>query len=188
MKGMAQVRKKKVAVVQCFGGCGSGVNKAEAHIDGGCAGLQEKYQNDVQGCAWGCLGGGSCVEACRLNAIHINDRGIAEVDWEKCVGCGLCAKACPRKLIRITTPEYPIYPACVSEDPGPQTRKVCQAGCIACGICVKNCPADAIRIENNHAVIDEEKCIACGMCAVKCPRGAVRDYNGIFTVREEQVR
>ena len=53
---------------------------------------------------------------------------------------------------------------------------------------MKNCPADAIRIENNHAVIDEEKCIACGMCAVKCPRGAVRDYNGIFTVREEQVR
>ena len=45
----------------------------------------------------------------------------------------------------------------------------------------------AISIENNHAVIDEEKCIACGMCAVKCPRGVIRDYNGIFTVREAKV-
>ena len=39
----------------------------------------------------------------------------------------------------------------------------CDAGCIACGICVRNCPMGAISIENNHAVIDEEKCIACGM-------------------------
>ena len=127
------------------------------------------------------------MEVCRLGAIHINDRGAAEVDPEKCAGCGLCAKACPRGLIRITTEEYNIYPACVSEDAGAQTRKNCDAGCIACGICVRNCPMGAISIENNHAVIDEEKCIACGMCAVKCPRGVIRDYNGIFTVREAKV-
>ena len=42
MKGMAQVRKKKVAVVQCFGGCKIDENLAEAHFDGGCAWLQEK--------------------------------------------------------------------------------------------------------------------------------------------------
>ena len=201
---MARVRKKKVAVVQCLGGCVRQTAAQTADTVGAVTdGKQEKEKNQSQAgtncqqmietelittsCEWGCLGGGSCVEACRLEAIHINDRGTAEVDPEKCVGCGLCAKACPRGLIRITTEEYNIYPACVSEDAGAQTRKNCDTGCIACGICVRNCPMGAISIENNHAVIDEDKCIACGMCAVKCPRGAIRDYNGIFTVREAKV-
>ena len=104
-------------------------------------------------------------------------------DPQLCVGCGLCVKACPLGLIRITTPEYPVYTACLNQDGGAQTRKDCSVGCIACGICVKNCPADAVRIENNHAVIDEAKCIACGMCAVKCPRGIILDADGIFTVK-----
>ena len=201
---MARVRKKKVAVVQCLGGCARQTSAQSTDAAGTAAdGKQEKEKNHSQSgmscqqmseteaavtsCEWGCLGGGSCVEVCRLGAIHINDRGAAEVDPEKCAGCGLCAKACPRGLIRITTEEYNIYPACVSEDAGAQTRKNCDTGCIACGICVKNCPMSAIRIESNHAVIDEDKCIACGMCAVKCPRGAIKDYNGIFTVREAKV-
>ena len=204
MSRMARVRKKKVAVVQCLGGCARQTSAQSTDAAGTAAdGKQEKEKNHSQSgmscqqmseteaavtsCEWGCLGGGSCVEVCRLGAIHINDRGAAEVDPEKCAGCGLCAKACPRGLIRITTEEYNIYPACVSEDAGAQTRKNCDAGCIACGICVRNCPMGAISIENNHAVIDEEKCIACGMCAVKCPRGVIRDYNGIFTVREAKV-
>lgn len=183
MSNMAQVRKKKIAVVQCQGGCRP---RSSETGKGSCSKMSETEPR-AESCRWGCLGGGSCTEVCRLQAIHMNYRGVAEVDPEKCVGCGLCVKVCPRNLIRITAPEYNIYPACVSEDPGAQTRKICDTGCIACGICVRNCPMDAIYIENNHAVIDEEKCIACGMCAVKCPRGAIRDYNGIFTIREAQV-
>lgn len=186
---MARVRKKKIAVVQCLGGC-AGQTVRDADYAAGekpdCRQMLET-QTAAASCEWGCLGGGSCVEVCRMNAIRINEIGVAQTDPDKCVGCGLCAKACPRGLIRITTEEYNIYPACVSRDPGAQTRKSCAAGCIACGICVRNCPMEAIRIEDNHAVIDEEKCIACGMCAVKCPRGVIRDYNGIFTIREVQV-
>ncbi len=185
MDGMARVRKKKVAVVQCTGGCRrqTEISKAAGNR---CQQILET-KADAVSCEYGCLGGGSCIEACQLHAIYINAKGAAEVDPEKCAGCGLCAKACPRSLIRITDAEYNIYSACVSEDAGAQTRKNCETGCIACGICVRNCPMGAVSIENNHAVIDEEKCIACGMCAMKCPRGAIRDYNGIFTVREVQV-
>ena len=156
---MAQKRNKKTAIVQCAGGC---------HAQEGL-------------CSWGCTGCGSCIEACRLHAISMGENGVPSVNRSVCVGCGLCAKACPKGLIRIAGPEFNIYPACVNEAPGAETRKACSVGCIACGICVKNCPVGAIHLEHNHAVIDEGKCIACGMCAVKCPRGIILDADGIFT-------
>lgn len=182
---MGQKRKKRVAVVQCAGGCRAEMDALRSEWAGDCRQMSESSPEGI--CKWGCLGQGSCTAVCRMEAIRINRNGAAEVDREKCVGCGLCVKACPRGLIRIILPESSIYPACASEDTGAQTRKYCSTGCIACGICVKNCPVNAVSIENSHAVIDEEKCITCGMCAVKCPRGAIIDYDGIFTVREVQV-
>ena len=143
MDGMARVRKKKVAVVQCTGGCRcqTEISKAAGNR---CQQILET-KADAVSCEYGCLGRRSCVEACRLHAIYINAKGAAEVDPEKCAGCGLCVKACPRSLIRITDAEYNIYSACVSEDAGAQTRKNCETGCIACGICVRNCPMGAVR-------------------------------------------
>ena len=142
MKDMSRVQKKKVAVVQCAGGCrrqtevgrpagngyqtegsgpaGNGCQTEESGpAENGCQQILET-KADAVSCEYGCLGGGSCVAACRLHAVYINARGAAEVDPEKCAGCGLCAKACP---IRISIVEYNIYPACVSEDAGAQTRK-----------------------------------------------------------------
>lgn len=184
-KSMGQNRKKKVAVVQCAGGCLAGKELLRTEMPGDCSRLAESSSEEM--CKWGCLGQGSCTAVCRTDAIRLNENGAAEVDPEKCDGCGLCVKICPRGLIRITSAESSIYPACVNEDPGAQTRKTCTSGCIACGICVKNCPVDAISIERGHALIDEEKCIACGMCAVQCPRGAILDFDGIFTVRKGRV-
>ncbi|MBO8462796.1 MAG: 4Fe-4S binding protein [Firmicutes bacterium] len=180
---MAQRRKKKVAVVQCNGGHHAETIVSRDEITGDCKQIMEQYPEGILQCKWGCLGGGSCVNACKFDAIFINDNKVAQVDEEKCVGCGLCAKVCPKEIIKITSDEFNIQPACVNQEVGAETRKECSVGCIACGICVKNCPADAITIEENHAVIHENRCIACGMCAVKCPRGTIVDTNGIFTVR-----
>ncbi len=180
---MAQKRKKKVAVVQCLGGSCTQTELPRESYGADCVQAAAEHLEGVLKCRWGCIGLGSCVSACRLGALHIGSRGTAEADWEKCVGCGMCVKTCPMHLIRLTEPEYNIYPACANENAGAETRKECRTGCIACGICVKACPMQAIGIVDNHAVIDEEKCIVCGMCAVKCPRGVIRDQNGILTVQ-----
>ena len=171
---MAPTQNNRIAMVYCAGGSRA-KRRGEAdlsYLD--CSMAKQAFADGVLECAQGCLGLGSCVEACRLDAIHIGPLGSAQTDWEKCMGCGLCVKACPQDLIELVEPEYNIYTACANEEPGPQTRKECQAGCIACGICVKNCPVNAVSIENSHAVIDEEKCIACGMCAVKSPAACAR--------------
>lgn len=180
---MAPTRIKRTAVVCCAGG-----NRAKRRVEQpsqmDCAQAAQAYPEGLLECAQGCLGLGSCVAVCRLKAIHIGAHGAAVVDRDKCVGCGLCVKACPQSLIRLVDADTVITPRCSNRDAGPAARNACAVSCIACRICEKNCPADAISMEDNHAVIDPAKCISCGMCAVKCPRGVIVDADGIFTVAE----
>ena len=158
---------------------------ATVHCSGGCRAKRD--ENGTLLCAYGCIGCGACVDACRFDAICLNELGCAEVNDERCIGCGACTRKCPRQLIRVRLLDDRIQPLCSNLDKGfdPATktgaRMVCDVSCIACGLCVKNCPADAIRIERFHAVIDAARCLNCGMCAVVCPRHVIRDRFGVLT-------
>jgi len=67
--------------------------QAEAAIFGG-----------KRACEVGCIGHGDCVRACLFNAIAMGPGGFPVVDEEKCVGCGACARVCPKSLLKISTP------------------------------------------------------------------------------------
>ena len=49
-----------------------------------------------------CTGCGKCIDRCPEGAISFNDKGLAEVDEEKCTGCGKCSKACPFEAVTIS--------------------------------------------------------------------------------------
>jgi len=47
-----------------------------------------------------CTGCGVCVEVCPLEAISLNG-GLAVVDGETCTECGLCVSECPNDAIAL---------------------------------------------------------------------------------------
>ncbi len=163
----AQETVKKVAFVKCAGDCDStgnqcnyiGIHDCRAAVLAGIS---------VWECDYGCLGYGSCVQACTYNAIHVHN-GVAVVDADQCMGCGACTKVCPKGLIELIPAGKKVAVACSNQDKGPEVKKVCTAGCIGCRLCMKQCENEAIVVDGFLAHIDYDKCIGCGKCAEKCP-------------------
>lgn len=170
----------KVAVVRCNGTCSN--RKKTNTYDGArnCRIASSHYSGDT-GCGFGCFGFGDCQAVCPANAIVIDeDKDIAEIMEDKCVGCGACVKACPRSIIELRNkgPKGKrVYVGCVNKDKGAVAKKACNAACIGCGKCAKTCPFEAITVQNNVAYIDFNKCKMCRKCVTECPTGAIKDVN-----------
>ncbi len=160
------------AVVKCSGNCQTA--KAKYHYAGAqdCIAAERLGGGDKE-CPNGCLGLGTCVSACKYDAIHV-ENGLARVDPEKCLGCGACAAICPKNIIRMVPVTSSYFVACRSVENGVITRKQCTVGCISCRICEKNCPTQAITVNDFVASIDQKACIGCGKCAEKCPRKIIK--------------
>lgn len=161
------------ALVRCSGGTRAAKRYEYLGIRD-CA-AAAKLSGGPNECAYGCLGMGSCVQACPFGAISINEYGVAQVDHEKCTGCLACAKACPRGIITAVPYYADVTVLCSSKDKGGALRKICQIGCLGCRLCEKACEHDAIHVEDNLARIDYTKCTGCGKCAEKCPRNLIKD-------------
>ena len=136
-------------------------------------------------CRYGCIGLGTCVEACPFDAIVMKD-GLPFVIEERCTACGACVKVCPNDLFMLLPEDKPVVVGCRSHDPGKVGNKTCPVGCIACKLCEKACPADAIHVIDNLAVIDYDKCKNCGKCVKACPKGVI--YNMRKTRKERRER
>jgi Na+-translocating ferredoxin:NAD+ oxidoreductase RNF subunit RnfB len=170
----------KIAVVRCNGSCQN--SPAKVHYEGAdiCAFANTLYAGEG-GCSKGCLGLGDCVKKCNFDALHIDkETGLPVVDPDKCVGCGVCARTCPRGIIEIRPrgkKDRRVYVCCSNTDKGALVVKNCSVGCIGCQKCLKECPFEAIEMRGNLAYIDPAKCKACGKCAKVCPRGTIHLVN-----------
>lgn len=160
--------EKKVAFVKCNGTCNIAKEKYEYEGIVECKNAVNVPGQGSKACPYGCLGLGSCVEACQFDAIHIKDN-VAIVDEETCTGCGMCVNACPKGLIELVPYKKTTRVQCQSQDKGKDVKQYCSVGCIGCRLCVKACEHDAIIFENNIAKIDYEKCTQCNACVEKCP-------------------
>lgn len=93
-----------------------------------------------------------CQMACHKDAISFDEiTHTARINKEKCINCGMCAKACQYGAIQ----NY-LRP------------------------CEQACKVHAISMgSDNAAQIDDEKCVQCGACVYQCPFGAIVDKSYI---------
>jgi electron transport complex protein RnfB len=129
---------------------------------------------DVQGCTYGCLGFGDCSRACNYDAIQVVD-GLATVNYDNCIGCGACAKVCPRNIITITPfkAKRMLAVACSNLDKGKEVTRVCKVGCLGCRACTRI--SNLFVVENNLSTLNYDEYSADRMdelikASEKCPR------------------
>lgn len=163
----------KTAVVACSCGYTGENTKMRYHGRHSCVAASLFYKGNLT-CDHGCLGFGDCVQACKFNAISIQN-GLAVVDKKRCTGCGKCAMVCPHQVIWIRPHAAHIHVACINPESGAATRRECKYGCIGCHKCEKVCPTGAIKLQGNIAWTFPELCTKCGACVEACPVGVIRD-------------
>lgn len=120
-------------------------------------------------CEYGCLGMGSCVAVCPVDAIRMGEEGLPIVDIERCTGCGACVQACPRGVIDMLPADQPVLLNCLAQMGPREAARACANACLGCGLCERRCPEGAIVMENNLPIIDFERCTGCGVCVGVCP-------------------
>ena len=174
--GVEENFERTVPVVCCVGG-NDAVDKYSYMGYGDCRSM-ELLAGGRKLCKWGCLGMGSCVDACPEHAIEVGDAGYSRITHSMCVGCGICVETCPKKIIKRVPITAKVYIACSNcAKGGKEVRAFCKHGCIACGICAKICPEGAIELVDNLPVIDYQKCTGCKTCVAKCPSKCISELD-----------
>jgi NADH-quinone oxidoreductase subunit I len=69
---------------------------------------------------------------------------------EKCVGCSLCAAACPADCIRVVAEENTPDNRVSAGERFARIYEINMSRCIFCGYCEVACPFDAITLENEY--------------------------------------
>lgn len=157
-----------IAVVLCKGGHKEAERRATYKGDMTCTAAN--LTGGDKSCSYGCLGYGECVDACKYDAMAMDDNGLPVVFHDKCVGCGACARACPRNIIEMHAQDHKLFVYCRSKDKGAYAKKVCSVACIACGLCVKDCTvAGGIVLKDNLAVINHDLAPQNDESTKRCP-------------------
>lgn len=81
-----------------------------------------------KGCTYGCLGLGTCVQACQFGALSMGEDGFPVVNKALCTSCGNCIAACPNGVLTFARDSEKVHVLCRSHDKGKDVKAACEIG------------------------------------------------------------
>lgn len=164
---------RMVARLACLGNDKVAVKEFQYRGYADCEAAITHFDGD-KGCKYGCLGLGSCVKSCPVDAIDYTGDGLVVVDPDKCIGCEICVAVCPTGVMKMIPADADWFVACNSRDKAKVTKSLCSAGCIGCRICERKFPDGGFVVTDNLSILEynvstgEGRDAAAAACPPKC--------------------
>lgn len=144
-RSMAEFLEKCTGCGLCISRCPAKVLKPSANQFGWLHALHPVMDYSTSYCRYNCT---RCTEVCPAGALlpleveekHIFIIGHAQVDYSRCIGCGLCSERCPREAIKMG--------ARLKSEKGGEgflVPRITTDLCIGCGACEYICPATPVK-------------------------------------------
>ena len=116
-----------------FAGAGCFYGNNDADLNYTYQGIQDcraaaMLMGGMKVCRIGCLGLGTCVSACKFDALVIGEDGLPKVDKEKCTSCGACERICPKNIIRVTSMTRRVMREYTRDDCVTPCQRACPSG------------------------------------------------------------
>ena len=84
--------------------------------------------------------------------LQLHENGL-----EKCVGCELCALACPADAIYVEGAENPPNAPISIGERYAKTYTINLLRCIFCGLCVEACPTEALQMKREYELAGRDR-------------------------------
>jgi len=112
-------------------GCYYSVREAETKYEydglGDCRAVALLY-GGMKVCTIGCLGLGTCAQACPFGAITMGPDGLPVVSEALCTGCGTCERVCPKHIITLSSVTRRIIREYTTDECTTPCQRRCPAG------------------------------------------------------------
>ncbi|MEA2038494.1 MAG: RnfABCDGE type electron transport complex subunit B, partial [Thermodesulfobacteriota bacterium] len=149
-------------------GCRYGVEEADIKYiyDGfnDCRAAMLLYGGSKE-CPVGCLGLGTCVNACPFDALSMGADNLPVVNKKLCTGCGTCERVCPKHIISVTSATRRIIDEYITDECTAPCQRACPTGI--------DIPGFIHEISNGNyeeaLLIIKEKCPLPLICGYICP-------------------
>ena len=79
-------------------------------------------------CPIGCLGLGTCANACPFDALAMGPDNLPVVKLDRCTGCGTCERVCPKHIITLSSYSRRIQHEYTTDECSAPCQRTCPAG------------------------------------------------------------
>lgn len=168
-----EVAEPMTALIACAGGNDASPKRSQYNGVKDCK-AAHAVAGGPKACVYGCMGLGSCIDACAFDAIFTTSNGLVRVDPDKCTGCKKCVETCPRKIIKMVPQKASVHVLCNNPQKAKAVKAVCSVGCTGCKLCVKQ--SKALEVKGALAAVNyEADNDISNTVALSCPQAAIFD-------------